>query len=957
MKKTFNKIISVLLVAVMMSGLFTSTVTSGFLFTEASANEAVTETDGTSLSIRTQIFREKDGEWVATDKVLRGESVKARVFIETDYCAASGQVIFFYDKNFFEDSYASDEAIGLSFNTSETSFPAINNLAGAFNKPTVSSETTNYKIAGLVEHGYITEAFLEDNQPIMLVYSFPSSLSYQKISGDEWFVEFDLKVKDDASGYGDFFTTQETVCNSGEGFYAYTSIPKVVYDDAGNKNAMEMHLWDADVTLESNPVSIEGEHSGECGNNLTWVFDETTGTLTISGTGEMYDYESGTRPWERYEDDIQNIVINDGVTSIGKLAFAWFDNNDLGNVIIPDSVTSIGQSAFHNSTGLVSVSIGSGVTSIHKWAFNHCDSLSYITVDSDNTAYSNDENGVLFNKDKTELVLHPMENTRTSYVIPDGVTSIAYGAFRNCYRLVSVTIPDSLTSFGESAFFGCKGLTNITIPEGVTSIGGFAFSDCDGLTTVTIPAGVTFIGDRAFGNCIGLTSISVDSANTAYSSDEHGVLFNKDKSTLVQYPIGNTRTSYTIPAGVVSIGMFAFVECTNITSVIIPKTVTNIDFSAFLACRNLTDVYYSGTEEQWNEITIGSDNESLINAKIHFNYVAPQKVVFDYGYDGLTDAYELIPGEKIILPSDPQREGYEFVGWTPEVPETMPENDVTFLAVYRKVVNHPSGNVELVFDESCFEQPCNKVLIQDEVPDDIKSELKASSLGYDLAYFRIAPVNDSGEKLQVKPGKKVTVRIKVSESEDNAAILERLNNNNPDDDPKISVSHITTDPNYKRLTRYKGIQVKYESGYIVFEVEHFSYFLVCVESDEPTVETKIPTLKIRNNPGTATVNYGDTLWLTADVSHLPEGCEVWWFFEDGTAISGEEVGTMVKKDDKVTVKILDSEGNPVKGENGNEISDTQEIKVKDSFWLRIVSFFKNLFRMNREIIQSFKGTI
>ena len=146
----------------------------------------------------------------------------------------------------------------------------------------------------------------------------------------------------------------------------------------------------------------------------------------------------------------------------------------------------------------------------------------------------------------------------------------------------------SVTSIGNSAFFGCTDLTSVTIPNSVTSIGGSAFFGCTDLTSVTIPNSVTSIGGSAFYGCTGLTSIDVASDNSNYCSVD-GVLFNKDKTTLIQYP-GGKQGAYTIPNSVTSIGNYAFEICTGLTSVTIPNSVTSIGHYAFLYCRSLTSV-------------------------------------------------------------------------------------------------------------------------------------------------------------------------------------------------------------------------------------------------------------------------------------------------------------------------------------------------------------------------------
>lgn len=176
----------------------------------------------------------------------------------------------------------------------------------------------------------------------------------------------------------------------------------------------------------------------------------------------------------------------------------------------------------------------------------------------------------------------------TSVVIEPGVTSIGSLAFYKCSNLTSITIPSGLTSIGEMAFFNCSALTSVTIPNGVISIGNFAFGSCTGLKSITIPSSVTSIENNIFQDCTGLKNITVDSSNPSFCS-ESGVLFNKDKTTLIYWPRGKTG-SYTIPDGVTAIGDYAFYYCSGLTSVTIPSSVTSIGESAFQHCTGLTSI-------------------------------------------------------------------------------------------------------------------------------------------------------------------------------------------------------------------------------------------------------------------------------------------------------------------------------------------------------------------------------
>ena len=279
---------------------------------------------------------------------------------------------------------------------------------------------------------------------------------------------------------------------------------------------------------------------------------------------------------------LRSIIVPSSVTRLEFFQFAYCSN--LTNVTLPASIAYINNYIYYNSPNVKSITIPASVTFINTYGFGQSGITTAIFEES--TLLDNLSPSVIPGTGKT---LYNKSGITVSWITKvfngtgalPSVTGLLYGA-------TSARIA-TYTSIGASAFLNATGLRSITIPSSVTTIGPSAFQG-SGLTSVTIPSSVTSIGVSAFQNMPNLSEITVNPSNNNYSSDSNGVLFNKNITTLVQYPKGNPRTLYNIPVSVTEIGNNALAIVTNLTSMIIPSAVKNIGSNAFQGMTGITSV-------------------------------------------------------------------------------------------------------------------------------------------------------------------------------------------------------------------------------------------------------------------------------------------------------------------------------------------------------------------------------
>lgn len=388
----------------------------------------------------------------------------------------------------------------------------------------------------------------------------------------------------------------------------------------------------AHTFVEANhfPYELINVAEGTCGNNLKWTLSGN-GVLTISGTGDMENYSAGNgyAPWYSYTSDIKEVVIENGVTSIGVSAFECCKS--LTSIEIPDGVTSIGDWTFSYCIGLTSVKIPDSVTMIGEYAFFDCDKLTLKVYENSYAHTYAVDNGIAY-----KLIKKLNELT-----ISKDIKKVKYGEYRDLKEIEKITIPGNVNTIMGTAFFNCKDLKELVIENGVKTIKEAAFASCYKLTNVTIPESVETIDKTAFKYCMKLTKITyggtraqwnekgfdgldyLDGVYVLCSDEEDTLLENFDytlknkKAVVTKIPNdaageivipktidgyivnevaakafkdNSTITSVVLPDAITIIGGYAFENCTALKTVVLPAKLAYVSTAMFNNCKNLEEV-------------------------------------------------------------------------------------------------------------------------------------------------------------------------------------------------------------------------------------------------------------------------------------------------------------------------------------------------------------------------------
>ncbi len=983
---------------------------------------STTESEPNGLAIKTELYVDDGtGNWLKAEKFEHGQNVKARIFIDTDYYAGHGNLIVFYNNDVFYDNYVRDTSTPLNVNNSVTSTTGIYKITGNFAKHDLNSERF---IEKLIANNGLTIEFLEKNNSFTFSYSFPSGSTCQKLSGDEWFAEFDLIVKDDSFGEGKFFIAPETI-RTEENDGATISVSRG--EENLNANyAASMHTWTATSTLENQSVKVNTY-------NINYSFDGEApctppASIPYAVTGDTVDLpiQSAYDGWTFYgwsvTGDLNGKVATEDVNVVGK----WIKNTYTVNYWLDKAQTELYDTKTYSFGDTVinpanpSDSYFEAGTHFFDW---NNDTISVIDADTVSTYFAESKNG------------------------------------KFVYNISALTEADEYTV--NVYFTDVYGYEN-DIP--VDSFGGLAYGDKiypEDMPDTTFVDGYTFKNWIVNGEVVNSWPIEVTENIDIYGSfdaikykatflAEGGQWPDGDTEKVLEFTYGQeitppetlpVRDGYTFDMWDPDLGTM---------------DIEDVTFTAFWVANEYNVIYNIEGDETSSTYKYGSDVNSPVppskvgytfegwkyengdivsfpfdmpsaDVKLYASFIPNSYNAVFMNDDEVFETLSVKYGDKINAPVNiPRKEGYDFVGWSfdginvTDDLGVMNENGGIFYAVWKeKEPEHIHTPEDVVIDATCTENG-KSYTVCSSCGEKLSDDTIISAHGHNPGEWEIISeptLNSDGKKIKkcvrCKEQVEESIIAKLQTAIDSDTLISVVYS--PDDyngavsvDASVSNDSSLTDIIYKNVGPNKNtvydigmqsngqntepqstvkvsipvpenynpdtsavyfvdkstgkaekINAKTEGGKLAFETDKLGNFAVV---DMSKLAYSDVTLSI-NNPSKTTIKYGDTLILHINEKVvIPEGLMLQWSVTSGSGVrlSPSEDGMTCgvtstgSGDVTVTVKLVDAEENAVPDINGEEIFAEQKIKSKGGFFWKIISFFKNLFKMNRIIANAFK---
>ena len=646
---------------------------------------------------------------------------------------------------------------------------------------------------------------------------------------------------------------------------------------------------------------------------------------------------------------MESIVIPESVTEIGDQAFAGC--SAVESVVIPDTVETLGSGVFSNCISLSDVTLPETIDVIGSSMFSGCTALTSVELPE---TVTNIGDGTFMGC--TSL---------NSIEIPENVSVVGNMTFANCTLLSEIIITDGIWKVDQSAFYGCTSLKDVTISATVEEIGDFAFAGCTSLKEIELPNTVTTLGAGAFMDCTALKSVAMS----------EGIEEIDDYTFSGCSALANIN----MPTELSTVGEGAFAGCSSLKNLEIPRNATNVSANAFSDCASLTVTCYS----------VSGAKEDIENSGIPHNVIVPVGSVEISKPDNTTINYgETLKLSASVYPENATNKNVQWVSDVEEIATVSPDGTVTatgsgFVNIYAITED---GAFEAVQEIYCY-VPATSIKIESN----IKGIFEGSYLYLDAITVPTTPTNidfvwsSSDETVATVDELGCVSAI----SQGNATITVSTENGKVYDTYDVNVkkyipvTNITVDtsdiPLY--IGESKALMAVVEpsnatncyvnwystnesvatvdtNGKITAVGEGSAQIIVySIDLDEGkiiniTVNRK-PVLDI-NKTSTNVINYGDTLVLRADFFDLPEGATVEWFVEgNGVSTRVEEDGAVCKVTSisngnaKILLKAIDANGEVITDVDGNEFFDEITISSKAGFFQKFISFFKNLFGLNR----------